>query len=139
MMYWAQFREYRRWMPGTVLVIPSDVPPFEHFLMVEFINFHTWVEYAIHNMPVIGVARAPLDEVIGGKPVKIYWQPKTPEDGEAAVLRMQSLIGHPYDLIQANCEHVIRWATTGEWKSQHVSSVAAGVLVAGALGVLASL
>jgi hypothetical protein len=139
MMYSAQFMEYRRWTPGTVLVIPSDVPPFEHFLIVEFINFHTWIEYAIHSMPSIGVARAPLDEVIGFKPVKVYWQPQTPEQSEAAVLRMQRLVGHPYDLAQANCEHVIRWAITGEWKSQQVSNVAAGVLIAGAFAVLASL
>jgi hypothetical protein len=55
MTYWVQFMEDRRWMPGTVLMIPSDVPPFVHFVMVEFVDFHTGVEWAIHNMPGIGV------------------------------------------------------------------------------------
>lgn len=139
MAYWAQFMEKRRWMPGTVLVIPSDVPPFVHFVMVEFINFHTWVESAIHNMPGTGVTWAPLDDVIAGKRVKVYWTPRTSEEGEAAILRMRSLIGNPYDLVQANCEHVIRWAVTGEWESKQVSAVKAGLLVAGAIAVAASL
>jgi hypothetical protein len=44
MMYWAQFMEVRRWMPGTVLAVPSDVPSVFHFVMVEFIDFLTGVE-----------------------------------------------------------------------------------------------
>ena len=139
MTYWAQFMEDRRWMPGTVLMIPSDVPPFFHFVMVEFIDFHTGVEWAIHNMPGIGVARAPLDDVIGGKRLRVWWSPRTAEEGEAAVMRMQSLIGYPYDLIEANCEHVIRWAVTGEWRSEQVSVVKAGVLVAGAVAFAVSI
>ncbi|MFZ0519978.1 MAG: hypothetical protein WAL95_03080 [Candidatus Acidiferrales bacterium] len=139
MTYWVQFMEERRWMPGTVLVIPSDVPPFVHFVMVEFVDFNTGVEYAIHNMPGIGVARALLDDVIGGKPVRAWWMPPTREAGEAAILRLRSLIGHPYHITEANCEHVIRWAVTGVWKSEQVSAVQIGLLIAGAVAVAASL
>lgn len=139
MTYWVQFTEERRWMPGTVLVIPSDVPPFVHFVMVEFIDCNTGVEYAIHNMPGIGVARTPLDDAISGKPVQVWWSPPTREAGEAAVLRMQSVIGYSYDLIQANCEHVVRWAVTGEWKSEQVSAVQIGLLIAGAVAIAANL
>ena len=126
-------------MPGTALVIPSDVPPFVHFVMVEFVNFHTGLESAIHSMPGMGVTRAVLDDVIGGKPVRIYWAPRTPDEGEAAILRMQSLLGHPYDLTEANCEHVIRWAVTAEWRSEQVSAVRAGLLMAVAVAAVASL
>lgn len=139
MMYWAQFMEDRRWMPGTVLAIPSDVPPFVHFVMVEWTDFNSGVEMAIHNMPGIGVARVLLDNVITGKSVTTRWTPRTSDEGAAAIHRMQSLIGHPYDLIEANCEHVIRWAVTGEWKSGQVSFVRAGLLVAGAFAIAASL
>ena len=78
----AQFMATRCWMPGTVLMIPSEVPPFSHFAMVEFIDFHTGVEWAIHNMPGIGVARAPLYDMIGSKPVVVGWKSRTPEEGE---------------------------------------------------------
>jgi len=139
MTYWAQFMEERRWMPGTVLAIPSDIPPFYHFVMIEFVDFHTGVEWAIHNLPGIGVARSPLDGVIQGKRVTILWNPPSPESGEAAILRMQSLIGRRYDIVESNCEHVIRWAVTGEWKSEQVSAVKAGLLLAGAVAIAASL
>jgi hypothetical protein len=139
MTHWVQFMEQRRWMSGTVLVLSSDVPPFLHFVMVEFVDFHTGTEWAIHNMPSSGVTRVPLDEVIGTKFVRHYWTPSTARDGEAAVLRMQSLIGHPYDLIEANCEHVIRWAVTGEWESEQVSSFKKGLIFAGALAIAASI
>jgi len=137
--YIFQQLEDRRWPSGSVLVIPSDFPPFTHFLMTEFLDFHTGVEWAIHNMPGIGVARAPLEHIIRGKHVQAYWIPQTFQDGEAAILRMQSLLGYPYDLIEANCEHVIRWAMTGQWKSNQVSMVRAGLLAAGAVAVACSL
>jgi hypothetical protein len=137
MTYWVQFMEERRWMPGTVLVIPSDVPPFVHFVMVEFVDFNTGVEYAIHNMRGNGVTRAPLDDVISGRPVRVWWTPPTREVGEAAIVRMQSVIGHRYHVTEANCEHVIRWAVTGEWKSEQVSAVKVGLLIAGAVAFAA--
>ena len=139
MMYWAQFMEDRRWMPGTVLAIPSDVPFIFHFVMVEFIDFLTGVEWAIHSMPGVGVTRVPLDDLIAGKTANVSSTPNTAEEGEEAVLQMQRLIGHPYDLIEANCEHVIRWAVTGEWKSDQLSMVKVGLLAAGAVALAASL
>jgi hypothetical protein len=135
MMYWAQFTEDRRWMPGTVLAVPSNVPSVSHFVMVEFINFLTGVEWAIHSMPGIGVARVPLDAIIARKPVTVRSTPHTPEEAEQIVLQMQRLIGHPYDLIEANCEHVTRFAATGQWKSEQVSAVQIGLLVAGAVAI----
>lgn len=134
-MYWAQFMEDRRWMPGTVLAVPSDVPSVSHFVMVEFIDFLTGVERAIHSMPGIVVARVPLDAVITGKPVTVRWTPRTPEEAEETVLRMQRLVNHPYDLIEANCEHVTRFAATGEWKSEQVLAVQIGLLIAGAVAI----
>jgi hypothetical protein len=139
MAYWVQFMDEDRWMPGTVLTIPSDVPPFVHFVMVEFTDFHTWEQACIHNMPGSGVTFARLADVISGKPIRVFWRPRTQEEALAAIQRMQSLVGHPYHLIEANCEHVIRWAVTGEWRSQQVSAVKAGLLVASTAAIVASL
>jgi hypothetical protein len=136
--YWVQFIEPRRWVPGTVLTIPSDVPPFRHFLMVEYFGAHTGSEMVLHSMPDAGVARAILDEVIGQKPVHVFWTPSTPLHGEQAIERIRSLIGARYHLTEANCEHVIRWAITGKWESKQVSATAGAVLLGG-LAVLASL
>jgi hypothetical protein len=90
-------------------------------------------------MSGIGVAREPLAHIIRGKRVQTYWMPRTLPEGEAAILRMQSLLGYPYDLIEANCEHVIRWAVTGQWRSDQVSMVKVGLLAAGAVALAASL
>lgn len=139
MTHWVQFMEERRWKPGTVLRIQSDVPLVFHFAMVEFLNLHSGLESAIHNTPDTGVAWAFLDEVAGTRPVEVYWEPQTPEQGIAAIMRMRSLIGMPYDLIEANCEHVMRWAVTGEWRSEQVCVVKAALLVAGAVAVAAAL
>lgn len=88
---------------------------------------------------VSAVAWAPLDEIIRGKWVKAYRQLRTPQDGEAAKLRTRSQIGCPYDLIEANCEHSIQWAVTGKWRSEQVSLVKIGLLVAGTVAFAASL
>jgi hypothetical protein len=142
-IYAAQFMEERRWMPGTVLQIPCDVPPFFHLLMVEFTDYYTGAQCAIHNMPVTGVTRAPLNDIIKGKAVSVPWTPQTPRQAEAAVQRMQSLLGHPYMLVEANCEHPVWWAVTGKWQSEQVSAVAEGLLVfgvgAGAVAIAASI
>jgi Lecithin retinol acyltransferase len=137
--YIMQYLEERPWPAGTVLVIPSSVPPFLHFVMVDFTDFHSGVEMAIHNMPGIGVARAPLDDVINGKRVTVRWTPPTHEDGKSAILRMQSLVGGRYDLIEANCEHIIRWAVTGEWKSEQVATVQVGLVIAAAVAMASTL
>jgi hypothetical protein len=137
--YIMQYLEEQRWPVGTVLVIPSDVPPFLHFVMVDFKDFHSGAEMAIHNMPEVGVARARLDDVIGGKHVTMRWMPSTREDGESAILRMQSLVGRRYDLVEANCEHVIRWAVTGEWKSEQVETVQIGLVIAAAVAMASAL
>ena len=137
MSYAMQYLAARRWCPGTVLQIPSDVPFVFHFVMVEFINFHTDVELGIHNMPGIGVAWTPLDQVTGTKSVEVSWEPQTPEQGLAAIMRMRSLIGMPYHLFEANCEHVIRWAVTGEWRSEQVSTLGMGLFVAAVVAAVA--
>jgi hypothetical protein len=137
--YIMQYLEEQRWPVGTVLVIPSDVPPFLHFVMVDFKDFHSGIEMAIHNMPGIGVARARLDDVISGKRVTVRWTPPTLEAGESAILRMQRLVGRRYDLIEANCEHVIRWAVTDEWKSEQVATVQVGLVIAAAVAMASAL
>ena len=139
MSYAMQYLEDRRWAPGTVLLIPSDLPSVFHFVMVEFLDCHTGQELCIHNMPGVGVARAPLDEVIGKKSVSRSWPPQTPEQGTATIERMQGLIGMPYDLFQANCEHAIRWAVTGQWRSEQVSALGVGLLFAAAFVAVESL
>jgi hypothetical protein len=139
MVYEAQFTCGRRYMPGTVLRVPASVPPFFHYVMVEWVNFHTGVEWAIHNMPGVGVTHVPLADAIDGKPVTIWWAPQIAEAGELAVSRMQSQLGRRYDLVNGNCEHVVQWAVTGKWKSEQVSNVTGALLIFGALAVAASL
>jgi hypothetical protein len=133
--YIFQHPEYRRWPPGTVLAVPSDVPSIFHFVMVEFIDFLTGVEWAVHSMPGIGVARVRLDDVIAGKPVTVRRTPRTAEEAEENVLQMERLIGQPYNLIEANCEHVTRFAATGEWKNEQVWAVPIGLLIAVAVAI----
>jgi hypothetical protein len=107
--------------------------------MVDFVNFHNSEQMAIHSMPGTGVTKASFGDLIAGKAVKVYSRPRSHQDGSMAVLRMQSLIGHSYDLIESNCEHVIRWAITGEWRSDQVSVVRTGLVFAGAVALAACL
>jgi len=131
--------EPRQWMPGTMLTVPSDIPPFIHYLMVEYFDFHTGQQMVIHSMPETGVARAVLDDVIKNKPVTVFWVPPTPAAAELVIGRMQSKLGTPYDAAAANCEHPIRWAITGQWESKQASAVGGAILLGGAVAFFASL
>ena len=137
MTYVRQNVEDWHWAPGTVLVVPADVPPFEHYLIVDFVNFHDGVQYAIHNLPGTGVLRVPLAEAIDDKPITKIGHPRSPEAGLHAALRMQSLIGSNYDLLQWNCEHVVRWAAYGKAESTQVSTVGWSFLFAGVIAFAA--
>jgi hypothetical protein len=139
MAYVFQNLEGYRWYPGTALMIPSEVPFAFHFMMVDLFNFHIGEETVIHNMPDIGVSVARLREVIRNKPVKAWWAPPTPEQGITAVMRMRSLIGSRYDLLEGNCEHPVVWAVTGRWRSEQVQAARAGVVLASAFALAAAL
>ncbi|HXN74027.1 MAG TPA: hypothetical protein VN861_15890 [Candidatus Acidoferrales bacterium] len=136
MAYWVQYIEEYHWTPSTVLVIDSNFYPFVHFVMVEYFDFNTGIQWAIHSMPDVGVKRVPLAEALAGKPVKHSFLPPNPEE---ALRRMQSLIGYPYILTQANCEHPVRWAVTGKWESKQVEAVKSVLFFAGALTLAANL
>jgi|ERR1700723_76082 hypothetical protein len=132
MSYIFQNLEGCRWNPGTVLKIPSDIPFAFHFMMVDLFNFHLGIETVIHNMPRIGISVAFLHDVIGNKPVTVCWDPPTPEQGIAAVMRMRSLIGSRYNLVEGNCEHPIMWAVTGQWRSEQIQMAKTGAVLVGA-------
>jgi hypothetical protein len=136
MYIWAQFTEDTYWKPGTVLVIPSDVPSFEHYLMVDYIDFHNGEQYAMHSMPKTGIARVTLREALGGKTPRIWWEPRTQQEALAALTRMRNQLGKPYFLAAGNCEHPVRWAITGKWESKQVSNVATGLLLSAGLFAL---
>jgi hypothetical protein len=124
--------------PGTVLKVPSHIPGLFHILMVVSPDPLTGMEMVIHSMPGIGVTLAPLLEAMGRKQVLPLWVPATPQQANAAVYRMSSLIGLPYDLFQANCEHVVTWAVTGRWRSGQLAGLTLCAALAGGVFAVAS-
>jgi hypothetical protein len=135
---WPQFMEETTWTPGTVLVVPSDVPVIEHYLMVDYSDFHLGQQHAIHNMPASGIVRVPLHEALKGKTPRVWWEPHTQQEAIAALTRMKSLLGRSYHASAGNCEHPVKWAVTGKWESTQVKNIVAGVFLTTGLYALFS-
>ncbi len=77
----------------------------------------------MQSTPGPGVHYALLRQIVGSKPVSLAWRPPNPPVGFWALGRMRRLLGLPYDLIRANCEHAVRWAATDRWESSQVQAV----------------
>jgi hypothetical protein len=64
-----------------------------------------------------------------GCPIRAVGLPLTPEVGETAIQRMESIQGLPWTLPFANCQHTTNWAAFGVARSEQFEAlVGVGIL-----------
>ena len=77
--------------------------------------------------------RVPIWEYAGGGLPEVMSRPPTHEDVRATIVRARSLIGHPYDALFSNCEHLATFARAGVAFSPTVRRLAVAATVVGLL------
>jgi hypothetical protein len=118
--------------PGSVVKVWSRRYHFWHKGMVDWPDPLTAEQRVIHSEKGNFVRTTSLSEFAIAEMVHILWVPQTWDQQNAALERMHSLNGKPYDLFVANCEHVVNWAVTGKSYSEQLglaAMIAAGVAV----------
>jgi len=118
--------------PGSVVKVWSRRYCFWHKGMVDWPDPFTGEQRVIHSEKRQFVRTTSLTEFAAGETVHVLWVPQTWDQQNAALERMHSLDGKPYDLFVANCEHVVNWAVTGKSYSEQLglaAMIAAGVAV----------
>ena len=118
--------------PGSVVKVWSRRYHFRHKGMVDWPDPLTAEQRVIHSEKGNFVRTTSLSEFAIAEMVHILWVPQTWDQQNAALERMHSLNGKPYDLFVANCEHVVNWAVTGKTYSEQLglaAMIAAGVAV----------
>jgi hypothetical protein len=70
-----------------------------------------------------------LEEFADGQPIEYTWLPETFEAQRAAIGRAESLLGRPFNLLNANCEDYINWIVTGVARSPQREQFALAALV----------
>ena len=129
---------YDSLIPGSVVQVQSDIPGIQHKGMVEFPDWFSGERF-IHSSKGRRVEISSRQSFAGNRPIVVLWTPQNKWQQEAALARMRSIIGLPYDLFEANCEHVINWALTGEPRSEQLVAGVAAVLIGGLVVGLLSL
>jgi len=110
--------------PGSVVKVWSRRYHFWHKGMIDWPDPLTGEQRVIHSEKGNFVRTTSLSDFAAGEMVHILWVPQTWDQQDAALQRMHSLDGEPYDLFVANCEHVVNWAITGKSFSEQVGFVA---------------
>lgn len=117
--------------PGSVLKVWSRRYLCWHKGMADWPDPITGETRVIHSEKGSFVRTTSFAEFAKGEQVYILWTPQTMEQQNAALQRMHSLDGKPYNLFMANCEHVVNWAVTGKSFSEQLALgalIAAGVV-----------
>ena len=70
-----------------------------------------------------------LEEFADGQPIGYTWLPETVEAQRAVIGRAESLLGRPFNLLNANCEDYINWIVTGVARSPQREQFALAALV----------
>ena len=84
----------------------------------------------VHNVEP-GVVLTPFEDFARARPVEVVDAPCSLEQQRSILERAYSQIGHPYDLLVANCEHFATWAFYGEPESPQLKRYLAGACALG--------
>jgi hypothetical protein len=129
-VYISSFEQQPLCYPGSMLKAKSRGFWPDHFGIFEgaspdgtLIVLHSTEE---------GVVRTSLEEFALERGVEVVKVPCTFEHRRAILDRASSQIGHPYNVLLANCEHFANWAFFGVPDSPQLRTYAVGTGLAGA-------
>ena len=111
--------QMQTWAPGSILRVWSRRHGVFHWGVSDWPDW-TGVR-VIHSAKGSFVRSTTLQEFAEGELIEIVWVPQNSAQQAAFLERMHSLEGKPYDLLTANCEHVVSWALTGRSQSPQLA------------------
>jgi hypothetical protein len=119
---------YGNWIPGGVLRVYSRRHQVWHVGIV------AWMSVAgpmvMHASKERGhFVITTLEEFADGQPIEYTWLPETFEAQQAVLGRAESLLGRPFNLLNANCEDYVNWIVTGVARSPQREQFALAALV----------
>ena len=119
--------------PGSILKVWSRRHGVFHFGVVDWPGLAG--EQVIHSAKGSFVRSTPMQVFAEGETVEIVWVPQNSSQQVAFLERMHSLEGRSYDLLTANCEHVVTWALTGRSYSPQLATGSLILLVVAVLAI----
>jgi hypothetical protein len=96
--------------PGTALRVPSNYPGVMHWGIVGHGHDSDGNPMVWHSQKADALRTTPFLEFSGGKSCEILWVPESGRQARAVIQRLESKVGLAWQLTQANCEMVVRWA-----------------------------
>jgi hypothetical protein len=123
-------------IPGTVLQVWSRQFLVFHKGIVDWADPISGHPRVIHSIKGRFVETTSFAEFANGELVTILSVPQTRQQQVQVLQRMHSIEGKPYHLLNANCEHVVNWALTGDAHSEQLTACALlAVLALGVYGI----
>jgi hypothetical protein len=116
--------------PGSLLraKTPCLLPPDHLGILGEQLPDGRWL--VVHSREE-GVVLTPFEDFTRGRWVEVMNTPSSREHQRAVLERAYSQIGHPYDLLSANCEHFATWAFYGVTESPQLKKYVVCACVVG--------
>lgn len=107
-MYINTFDQQAPLYPGSLLrAISPGLWPNHLGILGELLSDGRW---SVVHKTERGAVLTSLEEFARGRWVEVVDTPYSWEHQRAVLERAYSQIGHPYDLLSANCEHFATWA-----------------------------
>ena len=119
------------WLPVSGSIVSKRKGLFQHFALISDSRAGGMV-WVIETSPEFGVIERPYWEFCGNHPIQQHGFPGGLHRREV-MERARSLVGQPYDAINNNCEHFVRWCHGLERESPQLKRfVALGAVAIGA-------
>ncbi len=126
------FRFYENWVPGGVLKVYSKRHNVWHFGIASSVN-----GMVMHASKDIGrFSETTYEEFAQGQGTEYTWRPENFQKQQEVLRRAQSLLGRPFQLLNANCEDYVNWIVTGVARSPQREFAALVLIFLAALGGL---
>lgn len=126
-------------VPGSILTVRSTrFPAIKHWGVVDWQLDENGQPRMWHSQKSDVLRCSNYAYFSSGEPCEVLWIPQTREQQVFIIERLRSKTGLPWNLAQANCEQVVRWAVEGRPHSEQLAVGFAVTLFAVAVGLAAS-
>jgi len=126
-------------VPGSILTVRSiRFPAIKHWGVVDWQLDENGQPRMWHSQKSDALRCTDYAYFSSGEPCEVLWIPQTYEQQVFVIERLRSKTGLPWNLAQAKCEQVVRWAVEGRPRSGQLETGFAITLFAVAVGLVAS-
>jgi hypothetical protein len=124
--------------PGTILRVTSNrVPVVKHWGVVDWFQDENGQPRMWHSQKGDSLRCTPFAAFSSGQPLcEVVWVPDSLELQNSIIWRLRSKEGLRWNLAEANCEQVVRWALEGKSRSEQLEFGALAILIGLAVGLV---